>query len=67
MQNFSNPFNSSKPVQIETIHKTFISLKVLNVLGNEIAILINKEKSTGTLALNGMQMVLPVEYTFFHY
>lgn len=48
MQNFPNPFNPSTTIQFETTHKTFISLKVFNVLGNEIAILINEEKSAGT-------------------
>jgi len=47
MQNFPNPFNPSTIIQFETTHKTFISLKVFNVLGNEIATLINEEKPVG--------------------
>jgi uncharacterized protein (TIGR02145 family) len=47
MQNFPNPFNSTTIIQFETAQKTFISLKVFDVLGNEIATLVNKEMPIG--------------------
>jgi uncharacterized protein (TIGR02145 family) len=47
-QNYPNPFNPTTIIQFETTHKTFISLKVFNVLGNEIATLINEEKPVGS-------------------
>ena len=47
MQNFPNPFNPTTIIQFETTHKTFISLKIFNVLGNEIATLVNEEKPVG--------------------
>jgi uncharacterized protein (TIGR02145 family) len=48
MQNFPNPFNPTTIIQFETTHNTFISLKVFNVLGNEIATLINEERPVGS-------------------
>jgi len=48
MKNFPNPFNPTTIIQFETTHNTFISLKVFNVLGNEIATLINEERPVGS-------------------
>jgi uncharacterized protein (TIGR02145 family) len=47
MQNFPNPFNPTTVIQFETAQRTYISLKVFNVLGNEIATLVDEEKSVG--------------------
>ena len=47
MQNFPNPFNPTTIIQFETAHKIFISIKIFNVLGNEIATLVNEEKPVG--------------------
>lgn len=46
-QNYPNPFNPSTNIQFATGNKQFVSLKVFDVLGNEVATLVNEEKPAG--------------------
>ncbi len=47
-QNYPNPFNPSTSIQYAISSRQFVSLKVYDVLGNEIATLINEEKPAGS-------------------
>jgi len=47
-QNYPNPFNPSTSIQYAIGNKQFVQLKVYDVLGNEIATLVNEEKSAGS-------------------
>ena len=46
-QNYPNPFNPSTRIQYSVSSRHFVSLKVYDILGNEIATLINEEKTAG--------------------
>jgi hypothetical protein len=46
-QNYPNPFNPSTNIQYAISNRQFVSLKVYDILGNEIATLVNEEKSAG--------------------
>ena len=46
-QNYPNPFNSSTLISYQVPGMSFITLKILDILGNEIATLVNEEKSAG--------------------
>ncbi|MFB3057119.1 MAG: polysaccharide deacetylase family protein [Ignavibacteriaceae bacterium] len=46
-QNYPNPFNPSTRIQYSVSSRQFVSLKVYDILGNEIATLINEEKTAG--------------------
>jgi hypothetical protein len=46
-QNYPNPFNPSTRIQYAVSSTQQVTLKVYDVLGNEIATLVNEEKSTG--------------------
>jgi endonuclease/exonuclease/phosphatase family metal-dependent hydrolase len=46
-QNYPNPFNPTTNIRYSTQSRQFISLKVYDVLGNEISNLVNEEKPAG--------------------
>jgi len=46
-QNYPNPFNPVTSIQYAISSRQFITLKVYDVLGNEIATLVNEEKTAG--------------------
>lgn len=47
-QNYPNPFNPSTTINYEIENESFVSLKVFDVVGNEIAILTNEIKKPGS-------------------
>ncbi|HVO72607.1 MAG TPA: T9SS type A sorting domain-containing protein, partial [Ignavibacteriaceae bacterium] len=47
-QNFPNPFNPSTKINYSVPHTTFITLKIFDILGREVAALINEEKPAGS-------------------
>jgi parallel beta-helix repeat protein len=47
-QNFPNPFNPSTTIQYAIDSRQFVTLKIFDILGNEIAELVNEYKNTGS-------------------
>ncbi|OGU82671.1 MAG: hypothetical protein A2W11_03200 [Ignavibacteria bacterium RBG_16_35_7] len=50
-QNYPNPFNPTTSIQYAVSSRQFVSLKVYDILGNEIETLVNEEKQVGTYEL----------------
>ena len=48
MQNFPNPFNPTTKIKYNIPETGLVTLKIYDVLGNEIATLVNEEKLAGT-------------------
>jgi hypothetical protein len=46
-QNFPNPFNPSTNIDYVLPHPGYVTIKVYDVLGNEVATLVNEEKPAG--------------------
>jgi hypothetical protein len=74
-QNYPNPFNPSTSIQYAVSNplrrsgseasRQFVSLKVYDVLGNEIATLVNEEKAAGTYAIEFNSKDLPSGIYFY--
>ena len=51
-QNYPNPFNPSTTIKYSIPEQGIVTLKIFNVLGQEVAILINKVQSPGNYAVD---------------
>ena len=51
-QNYPNPFNPSTTIRYSIPKASLVSLKIYDVLGNEVADLINKEMPAGNYSVN---------------
>ena len=46
-QNYPNPFNPSTKINFVLPFESFVSIKVYDIIGNEVAMLVNETKSAG--------------------
>ena len=64
-QNWPNPFNSSCAIKYSIPKSSQVSLKIFNTLGEEIATLVNEEKSAGTYELTWNAANIPSGVYFY--
>jgi hypothetical protein len=51
MQNYPNPFNPTTNIKYQIANNSYVSLKIYDVLGKEVASLVNEFKNAGTYEL----------------
>jgi beta-galactosidase len=51
-QNYPNPFNPTTSIEYRVLSREYVSLKVFDVLGREVANLVNNEKPPGEYKIN---------------
>jgi len=69
-QNYPNPFNPSTKIRFTNYELRFTSLKVYDVLGNEIATLVNEEKPAGSYEVEfsvGQNSILSLSSGIYFY
>jgi hypothetical protein len=64
-QNYPNPFNPSTSIQYEICSRQFVSLKVYDILGNEMGTLVNEEKPAGIYKITWYGENLPSGVYFY--
>ena len=64
-QNYPNPFNPSTNIQYALSSRQFVSLKIYDVLGNEIATLVNEDKHAASYEVDFDASGLPSGIYFY--
>jgi glucose/arabinose dehydrogenase len=64
-QNFPNPFNPATSIRFSIADFGFTTLKVYDVLGNELATLVNEQKPAGTYSITFDASELPSGIYFY--
>ncbi|MEJ2616587.1 MAG: T9SS type A sorting domain-containing protein, partial [Ignavibacteriaceae bacterium] len=64
-QNYPNPFNPSTKIEYRISEFGLISLKIYDVLGKEVATLVNEEKPAGTYEVTWNAANLPSGVYFY--
>jgi len=64
-QNYPNPFNPSTKISYIIPERSNVSLKVFNLLGSEVASLVNEEKSAGVYEVDFNAATLPSGVYFY--
>jgi len=64
-QNYPNPFNPTTTISFSLQSKSYVSLKIFDVLGREVSTLVSKELSAGTYSQQWIPGSLPSGVYFY--
>ncbi len=64
-QNYPNPFNPSTKFKVDIVKLSNVTIKVFDVLGREIAILVNQQLNAGTYEVNWNASTSPSGVYFY--
>lgn len=64
-QNYPNPFNPTTTIKYEVPKSSFVTIKVFNILGKEVATLVNENESTGIYSVQFNASVLSSGVYFY--
>jgi len=65
LQNYPNPFNPSTKISFNLPEESFVTLKVYDVLGREVATLVYEEKPAGTYRISFNAEGIGISVYFF--
>ena len=65
LQNYPNPFNPVTKIRYNIADKSFVTLKVYDILGKEVAVLVSGEKNVGSYEVNFDASGLPSGVYFY--
>jgi hypothetical protein len=64
-QNYPNPFNPETSIRYQLPREGFVTIRVLDILGREIALLVNKEMDAGVHAVSWNAAGVPAGIYFY--
>ncbi|MCL4279788.1 MAG: T9SS type A sorting domain-containing protein, partial [Ignavibacteriaceae bacterium] len=64
-QNYPNPFNPETTIKFQIAKPGFVQLKIYDLLGNEVANLVDGYKTSGVYSINFMAQDLPSGIYFY--
>ena len=64
-QNFPNPFNPSTTIQFGLLSASYVTLKIYNILGQEVATLLNEKRDAGQHSIQWNARGLPSGVYFY--
>jgi len=64
-QNYPNPFNPTTTIKYSIPKESFVSLKIYNLIGEEVATLVNEEKTIGNYKIEFDATGLPSGIYFY--
>jgi hypothetical protein len=65
-QNFPNPFNPKTTIQFSLPQGGFVSLQVFDILGKEVALLLNEQKEAGTYSVRWDATTMPSGVYYYY-
>jgi len=65
VQNYPNPFNPTTTIKYQIPELSLVTIKVYDVLGNEIATLVNQEKPIGSYEVKFNAIGIPSGIYFY--
>jgi hypothetical protein len=63
--NYPNPFNPSTAIQYDLPEKSFVRLRVFDILGRQVAVLVEEERPAGSYSLSFNASNLPSGIYFY--
>ncbi len=66
-QNYANPFNPTTKLHYELSQSSYVTLKIYDVLGNEVEILVDEEKPAGVYEIIWNAKTLPSGVYFYKF